>query len=525
MMCDKFNASYFSVAAFMTITKNTLFHCVIAAIVIASYVVFLQPFIGKENFPRLPESFYQLQTEGFLWGQLNMSLDPDPVLARLDNPYDPLANGKYKVLDLTYYHHKYYLYFGPLPILTYFLPIKLFTGYHGAPALALFLYVAIGFIFNFLLIIKIRNDHFPTVAQWQVNLLGLMLGIANNTPYLQYRPRTYEIAIACAYAVMSIALYYLYKIFSNTFRARDYYIFSTTLALTVACRPHFTFVCVLLITIVSAYILLKAPKDKLKALLLALWLPAMCLAAALATYNYLRFDSIFEFGHTYQLGKFNYLQLSNIPSDFYRIIPLQLYYYLLQPYLVTKDFYIPELPTAWLAKLTDNTIYEPTIGLLATAPIVLMILYFGKFVRAYLNNKQAQHLLWFQVTTVLFTAMMFAIICMVYYTSQRYVTDFLPYLLIASIINLWFVQTHQLHAGFSLMIFKLFTAFAIAAGIVMGVQMGLLAFHPAYGWVQLSILSQCVLTMTVAFIVIAATLKLCRYLLENVHSKLISART
>ena len=60
-------------------------------------------------------SYYDMLADAFLHGQTDLLVKPDPHLLTLPNPYDPVANMRYRLHDASLYRGKYYLYWGPVP--------------------------------------------------------------------------------------------------------------------------------------------------------------------------------------------------------------------------------------------------------------------------------------------------------------------------------------------------------------------------------------------------------------------------
>src|SRR3989338_9310428 len=78
---------------------------------------------------------YNLLAKGFLQGQLNLPVNPPIELLNLKNPYDPIANAKFREMgyhDFSLYKGKFYLYFAPVPALLLYLPYRALTG-RGLP--------------------------------------------------------------------------------------------------------------------------------------------------------------------------------------------------------------------------------------------------------------------------------------------------------------------------------------------------------------------------------------------------------
>src|ERR1035437_1650408 len=67
---------------------------------------------------RTEDAYYNLMVRGFRAGQLNLKTEAPPGFAQLADPYDPIAHSDYLLVDghplwdLSYYHGKWYAYFG-----------------------------------------------------------------------------------------------------------------------------------------------------------------------------------------------------------------------------------------------------------------------------------------------------------------------------------------------------------------------------------------------------------------------------
>lgn len=68
------------------------------------------------------DMYYNLLVQGFRTGRLSLKKEVPPGFAQLVNPYDPVANGPFQLLDLSYYRGKLYLYQGVTPALLLFWP-------------------------------------------------------------------------------------------------------------------------------------------------------------------------------------------------------------------------------------------------------------------------------------------------------------------------------------------------------------------------------------------------------------------
>ena len=72
--------------------------------------------------------YYQLLAKGFLAGHLYMPVPVSPQLLALPDPYDATRNAAFRVQDASLYRGRYFLYFGPTPVVTLFVPWKAVTG-------------------------------------------------------------------------------------------------------------------------------------------------------------------------------------------------------------------------------------------------------------------------------------------------------------------------------------------------------------------------------------------------------------
>jgi hypothetical protein len=77
----------------------------------------------------IPETdHFNLLSRGFLNGHLHLG-DAPRALVEATNPYDPASRGPMELLhDASYYRGKYYIYFGPAPVVSLLQPFTVLTG-------------------------------------------------------------------------------------------------------------------------------------------------------------------------------------------------------------------------------------------------------------------------------------------------------------------------------------------------------------------------------------------------------------
>ena len=267
---------------------------------------------------------YEKITESFIHGHMFFDYETDPVLETLDNPYDPAARieaGADFHWDHAYYNGRYYMYFGVVPVVLLFVPFRLLTGiallsYHAAQ-IFIFLFIIAFFLFAYRFLLKYRPDFNLTLYLWLT--AGLCLASVNNCVE---SPALYNTAISAGmcFAMWSIYLYFKALIFDETIKFRCLLVASLSGALVFGCRPNIGLFVIILIPVLSL-IINKSKEENMdknftiKALL-TIFIPYLIIGILLMVYNYLRFDSIFEFGQSYQLTDTDQHLFNNIFDNF-----------------------------------------------------------------------------------------------------------------------------------------------------------------------------------------------------------------
>ena len=140
---------------------------------------------------------YNDLTDAFLAGQLHFLVRPEPGLLSLPDPYAPTENWRYKYHDASYYKGKYYLYYGPTPIILLYIPYKLITGLGTPYPLAVLIFSFGAFIWSVLLLIHLQKLYFKDSPEWTILFSLLVLAFANVFPYNLRRNEMYQVAISC----------------------------------------------------------------------------------------------------------------------------------------------------------------------------------------------------------------------------------------------------------------------------------------------------------------------------------------
>ena len=259
-------------------------------------------------FDREPSGYYGLLTAGFRAGHLHLPIEPHPALLALPNPYDPVANAPYRVHDMSLWAGKYYLYFGPTPVLIWFWPIAALTGFYPSEALAIATFLFGGLGLTAILLVAIRRRWFPAAPVW-ISVLGtLVMGLGSPAPILAQAAEFYHVPIAAAYFLHLATLVSLFLALSSPRHPAAWLALASLMyGLVVGARPNFVF-CGAAVGFVWLGLLLRQRNDpgtwgrKRVVLTLAAALPAALCGGGLMVYNWLRFGSVTELGIHYQLA-------------------------------------------------------------------------------------------------------------------------------------------------------------------------------------------------------------------------------
>lgn len=323
------------------------------------------------------KNYYHLLAQAFQHGQLHLLLEPSPELLALDNPYD-YRNREHvpQLWDATLYNGKYYLYWGPVPGLISALWLT-FTNKPLTDASLVLLFLATTAVFSLLLLKKIASDfRYPAWLSWSA-----AVALVVNVPalWLLTRPSVYEASIAGGQAFILVGLYFGYCGLRSRTPQKSFLILSgLALGLAGGTRTNLLISVAMLAFLMACYlyVIYKKHIQKLAIALFSLGVPLALVLAALLWYNYARFNSIFEFGHRYQLTgpalPANYHDVSSVKY----IVP-NFYTYFLRPPAFSTEFPFITIPwikeRMWpsLIRLPENYYYtEPTAGILLIVPLI-----------------------------------------------------------------------------------------------------------------------------------------------------------
>jgi hypothetical protein len=314
--------------------------------------------------PEQASQMYNLLADGFLSGHLHFNVAPPAQLLALPDPYDPHANGAYRLHDASLYDGRYYCYFGPAPVLLLYLPVRVLTGRFLSDATALATFLALGLLFQALCLraLLLRRR----LGGWEWGFVGGMLAVAvsNVGPFLARRPAMYEVAITAGYAFASLALYSYLRGSEPAGKRRWFFVMSVALGFAMASRPTYVlFAAVFALAVVRREWSANEPSWWRRA---ALYLsPAAAMGLALLWYNWARFGNPLEFGTRYVLAGVNMHRAPMLATVHF--LPNLRYYTFAAPRLVPFFPYLvlqPERPG-----LSPTPGLEPVAGIFLIFPI------------------------------------------------------------------------------------------------------------------------------------------------------------
>lgn len=325
---------------------------------------------------------YQETAHSFMRGELHLGFEAPPVLAEMDNPYDrDLRNrimeetGQSYRWDTGYYNGRYYMYFGVLPELLYFLPYYAATGNdletHTAVVISLALYMVGAAFLIRAMVVRL----FPDTSIELMGMIYILLTTCSGVLNIASRPEFYALPVVVAlYLLMfGLAFWVLSRKKEKELSLGYLAAGSLFIALVAAARPQ-------LCLAAGAGLFIWGDRliDK-KRLFGKRWFmeaaailsPVVIVAIPLMIYNKLRFGSPTSFGVEYNLTGTDYISRGIRPGR----VGHGIFNYLLQTPGTTGVFpflAVTDANTGYLGERIRGRIYG---GQLLCCPVMLLGIY------------------------------------------------------------------------------------------------------------------------------------------------------
>ena len=282
-------------------------------------------------------------------GSVALPYEPSEGLLNAPNPYDTIylqANDIEYMADYAYFNGKYYVYFGIVPELMFYLPYHLITGNDLANHYVVFAYYALFVVGVFLLFREIALRYFKNLKFFAYILVSSFIVTSGTFAYVFSTADIYSVPIMAGLGLTAAGLW-LWMLGARlctatsstsvngmvTKHATIKFFASLTLgslcmALVAGCRPQMLLFSLLIIPIFAKNIFkpqelsqmrktgenssdahltgikgttTSKPYKKLIGSALCIIVPYALVAAVVMWYNYARFGSVFDFGATYSL--------------------------------------------------------------------------------------------------------------------------------------------------------------------------------------------------------------------------------
>lgn len=426
----------------------------IAAIVAVVCWFYAWTALPPQHSPRItsvPSDYYNSLTVGFLSGHTYLATPADPALAKMKNPWDPLERGGHGLHDASYFKGRYYLYFGPTPILLLFAPFHLVTGKFISDASASVVFGSAAFICSLFLLLEVKKRYLRSPSLVLSLSIAIALGLCTMLPDLLRRASVWEVPITCAYFCASLAMLCLYYAFHSKRGNGWLALASLLLGLAVASRPVYLFGCAaLFIPIIYKFGKLGGLRAGWKSR--AWWRtfcsavgPVFAVGVGIGLYNFARFEKFTEFGQIYQMAG---AEVSKLTLFNWRFPLYGLRIYLLEPAIYSPYFAFfnvilpPPGPPGHLG-------VEDPYGVLPNIPYVLLSL---GLVVGFWKRKTYRALSGFILSVSVLVILTLLTVSSFGGLTNRYMVDFVPGMIVLATVGALLVYSHfAANVGFRLL--------------------------------------------------------------------------
>mgnify|MGYP003312006398 CR=1 FL=1 len=412
-------------------------------ILIVTFVIsFIEPsrFYVRYDSLNLSESniYYQL-FDAFRKGRLSLDIPVSEGLKNCANPYNPAnRNGFQYFWDHAYYNGQYYCYYGASPVILFMFPVYLLSGMNYIPNVLFIniigvLFASLAFLLALIEVSKVllKKVNYPFFIFVLVTAL-FATALVNSVVYRNgyYYEGIYRPAYTYGLTFLFLSLYFLFKAYRNKDRRMLYLSFvGLFTVLMIASRPNLIMTYIMIIPFFVIMLLDKTLSIKKRLLDLVPMVGVLLVGAILiCTYNKMRFDSIFEFGQTYQLTVVDNTKLAYSVDG---IAPTLMNFFIV-PFSINKTGTFPYINFGYF--YLENSYHPYNAGCMG----ILMIPFFWNLLLLPIAFRKGDdwgvrsmmYLSPIVIFMIAFTTYCFAGVC------PRYITDLWPVVSFASAIIL-----------------------------------------------------------------------------------------
>ena len=381
--------------------------------------------------------YYNLLIDGYLDGQLNMKVDVPAELLRLKDPYDPeLRRPGLGLHDASFYHGKYYVYFGAAPMILLMLPFRIVTGMDLPLAAAVIVFAYGGFLASVAVLLGVRRRYFAATKTWVVLLTVMMLGFAALWPVLVRRPQMWELPIGAGTCFAMLALLCTWRsLHEGDLRGRSRWFagVGVCLGLAIASRPTYLIASPFLA--VPLFHWWRGERRVPWRELISVTVPLAVVGLLMAWHNFARFGNPLQFGQAYQFSldyesKMAHFRATYVPFNLWR------YFFSAARWSAEYPFIAPaELPP----KPPGFAGHDDVYGVLRNLPIAWLA--FAAPLAWWQRARAEQAILraWVLMVAVLFALMAGVLLCF-FGSLARYQIDFTPALMLLAGVGVLAVE-------------------------------------------------------------------------------------
>ncbi|WP_165252647.1 cytochrome C oxidase Cbb3 [Adlercreutzia sp. ZJ304] len=391
---------------------------------------------------------YSELAKSFTQGKLYLEEEPPQWLQDMEDPYDKGARdeaqketGDPYLFDVAYYEGHYYVYFGVVPALLFYLPFYVLTGQSFPTAIGVLIAVVAFVLGCSAMLDRFARYHFKRVSLGIYLLVQIPLVFCCGILYLVKFPTFYSLPIACAMAFSVWGLYFWIRARESSRRCLNFAIGSLCMALVAGCRPQFLLLSLLAIPLFwRIYIRQRRilTRDGMREVA-CLLLPYVVVAAGIMWYNYARFGSFTDFGANYNLTMNDMTKRGWVLGRFAPAF----FSYFLQPPNVCGVFPFIQ-PAEFATTYMGQTIKEVTFGgVFACLPVLWMLFFAAPIVRLR-NAQRSTNTITGVIITLLVSAVVIALVdAQMAGILQRYYADF-SFMLLAAVVLLVFIVNENI---------------------------------------------------------------------------------
>lgn len=394
----------------------------------------------------IPEHYKQYQelAEAFREGSVSLPEEPAEAFRLMVNPYDQdlredilIRNNATCAWDTAYFNGKYYVYFGVVPVLLFYFPYHIFTGGGLSNHIAVFFALALLLLGIYGTLHELVKKWFPKLSVGIWFLAGETFLLGSNLIYIAKRPDLYTVPIVTGLAVGMLGLWCFLRADEKDRISLKYLAAGSFFtALTAGCRPQLLLFAVFPVALFGKYLFSRdfyRKKEGWQAIFTAA-APVITVAALLMYYNYIRFESVFDFGANYNLTANDMRYRGWVWGR----IPLGIFIYLFQfMRLVSRFPFTEALYTT--TQYMGVTIQEYTPGGIFATHLFAWLALPALFLRKKFSGAQKLPCL------MSICSLLSALVILIADTEMsgllwRYFNDFSLFIMLAALLSVWMIS-------------------------------------------------------------------------------------